>query len=53
MDVIAGVPFAHMGKHTPLLLTKNNMVPSVVEKYIKSVKPMPPKNMPRPPPNIS
>ncbi|KZL91464.1 hypothetical protein [Clostridium magnum] len=49
MDTIAGVSFAHIGKHTPLLLTGNNMVPSVVEEYIKSVKPIPPKDMPRPP----
>lgn len=49
MDIIAGVLFAHMGKHTPLLLTGNKIVPSVVEEYIKSVKPMPPKDMPRPP----
>jgi len=49
MDVIAGVAFAHMGKHTPLLLTGNNMIPSAVEKYIKSVKPIPPKDMPLPP----
>ena len=49
VDTIAGVSFAHIGKHTPLLLTGNNIVPSVVEKYIKSVKPIPPKDMPRPP----
>ena len=49
MDIIAGALFAHMGKHTPLLLTENNGLPTVVEKYIKSVKPMMPKDMPRPP----
>ncbi|NMM64476.1 cell wall-binding repeat-containing protein [Clostridium sp. P21] len=49
VDIIAGVSLAHMGKHTPLLLTGNNMIPSVVEKYIKSIKPIPPKDMPRPP----
>jgi len=49
MDIIAGVIFAHMGKHTPLLLIENDKVPAVVEKYIKSVKAMPPNNMPRPP----
>ncbi len=49
METIAGVLFAHMGKHTPLLLTKKNMVQPVVENYIKSVKPMPPENMPHPP----
>lgn len=49
MKIIAGVLFAHMGKHTPLLLTKKDRIPSVVEKYIKSVKPMSPKDMPKPP----
>lgn len=49
METIAGVLFAHMGKHTPLLLIKEAIIPSVVEKYIRSVKPMPPKDMPRPP----
>jgi putative cell wall-binding protein len=49
METIAAVLFAHMGKHTPLLLTRNDMLPSIVEEYIKSVKPLPPKDMPRPP----
>ena len=49
MEIIAGVLFAHMGKHTPLLLTGKANIPAVVERYIKSVKPMPPKDMPRPP----
>jgi putative cell wall-binding protein len=49
METIAGILFAHMGKHTPLLLIKKDSIPSVVESYIKSVKPMPPKDMPRPP----
>jgi hypothetical protein len=49
MEAISGALFAHMGKHTPLLLTKKDMVPSEVEQYIKSVKPIPPKDMPRPP----
>ena len=49
MEIIAGVLFAHMGKHTPPLLIRKDTVPSVVEKYIKSVKPMPPKDMPKPP----
>lgn len=49
MEIIAGVLFAHMGKHTPLLLTKKDQIPEVVERYIKSVKPMPPKDMPKPP----
>ncbi|WP_096635778.1 cell wall-binding repeat-containing protein [Clostridium cochlearium] len=49
MSTIGGVPLAHMGKHTPLLLIEKDIVPSVVEEYIKSVKPIPPKDMPRPP----
>ena len=49
MNIIAGVLFAHMGKHTPLLLTKKDQIPEVVERYIKSVKPMSPKDMPKPP----
>ncbi|MDF2880956.1 MAG: putative lipoprotein [Clostridiaceae bacterium] len=49
METIAGALFAHMGKHAPLLLTKEQMVPSSVKDYIKSIKPMPPKKMPMPP----
>lgn len=49
IEITAGVLFAHMGKHTPLLLIKNDSVPKVVEDYIKSVKPIPPKDMPIPP----
>lgn len=49
MEIIAGVLFAHMGKHTPLLLTKKDKIPSVVKKYIKLVKPMIPIDMPMPP----
>ncbi|NRT71839.1 cell wall-binding repeat-containing protein [Clostridium beijerinckii] len=49
MDIVAGVLFAHMGKHTPPLLIEKDRVPEVVKRYIKSVKPMPPQNMPKPP----
>ena len=49
MAIIGGTPFSHMGKHTPLLLIEKDIVPSVVTGYIKSVKPIPPKDMPRPP----
>jgi hypothetical protein len=48
-QIITSVLFAHMGKHTPLLLIKEDHVPRVVEKYIKEVKPEPPKDMPKPP----
>lgn len=49
METVAAVLFAHMGKHTPLLLSEKDMIPTVVENYIKSVKPTPPKDMPHPP----
>lgn len=49
MHTLAGMLFAHMGKHTPLLLIGDNAVPTVVENYVKSIKPIPPKDMPRPP----
>lgn len=48
MEIIAGVVFAHMGKHTPLLLIKKDCIPEIVEKYIKAVKFLP-KEMPKPP----
>lgn len=49
MEAAAGALFAHMGKHTPFLIIGNNFVPETVESYVKSVKPIPPKDMPRPP----
>lgn len=49
MKIIAGILFAHMGKHTPPLLIEKDKIPKVVEKYINAVKPMPPKGMPMPP----
>ncbi|EKQ51771.1 MULTISPECIES: cell wall-binding repeat-containing protein [unclassified Clostridium] len=49
MEIIAGVLFAHMGKHTPPLLIGKDKIPEVVERYVKSVKPMSPKDMHRPP----
>jgi len=49
METIAGTLFAHMGKHTPLLLIRQDSVPEVVENYIESVKPTQKKNMPGPP----
>lgn len=49
MDIIAGVLFAHMGKHTPPLFVEKDRTPEVVERYVKSVKPMSPKDMPKPP----
>lgn len=49
LDAVAGVLFAHIGKHTPFLLVENNIIPPVVKAYIKSVKPVPTKDMPMPP----
>jgi putative cell wall-binding protein len=48
-QIISSVLFAHMGKHTPLLLIKEDSIPESVEKYIKDVKPESPKDMPKPP----
>lgn len=49
MEIIAGVVFAHMGKHTPLLLIKKDSVPQIVKKYIEALKPIPPVDMIKPP----
>jgi putative cell wall-binding protein len=49
METVTSVILAHMGKHSPLLLIKGDGVPEVTSQYLKSVKPMPPKDMPRPP----
>lgn len=48
MKIIPGSFFAHMGKHTPLLLIEKNAVPNVVSEYIKQVKPLP-ETKPHPP----
>lgn len=47
-SIIPSVIFAHMGKHTPLLLIESNFIPSVVYNYIKEIKPVE-KKMPYPP----
>jgi putative cell wall-binding protein len=49
MEIITSVILAHMGKHSPLLLIKSHSVPDATSDYLKAVKPMPPKDMPRPP----
>lgn len=49
MAIISGVILAHMGKHSPLLLIEKNIVPQPVPSYLQSIKPIPPKNVPRPP----
>ncbi len=49
MKIIASVVFAHMGKHTPLLLIEKDKIPEVVNRYINLIKPIQPKGMLRPP----
>ena len=49
MLIVPAVVFAHMGKHTPLILVRRNNVPTKVKEYIESVKPNPPVGMPKPP----
>ncbi|GAA3650342.1 cell wall-binding repeat-containing protein [Asaccharospora irregularis] len=49
MLIVPSVLFAHMGKHTPLILVRRNNVPTEVKEYIESVKPNPPMGMPKPP----
>lgn len=49
MLIVPAVVFAHMGKHTPLILVRRNNIPSEVAEYIESVKPTPPMDMPKPP----
>lgn len=46
--IISSVPFAHLGKHTPLLLVNSNNLPDVVRNYVISVNPD--KEMPDMPP---
>lgn len=46
--IISSVPFAHLGKHTPLLLVDSNNLPDVVRNYVISVNPN--KKMPDMPP---
>ena len=49
IEIITSVILAHMGKHSPLLLIKGESVPEVTSDYLKEIKPVPPKNMPKPP----
>lgn len=39
-SIIPSVMFAHMGKHTPLLLIESSYIPPAVSNYIKEVKPI-------------
>lgn len=47
-NIIPSVMFAHMGKHTPLLLVQSNYIPTEISNYIKEVKPIE-KKTPYPP----
>lgn len=49
IDIIPAAILAHMGKHTPLLLTEKDSLPKVLSNYIESIKPIPSKDMPSPP----
>ncbi|MEL7647681.1 MAG: cell wall-binding repeat-containing protein [Sedimentibacter sp.] len=46
--ILSGVLFAHLGKHTPLLLVTANTLPDVVRNYVLSINPD--KEMPDMPP---
>ena len=47
-DVATGSIFAHLGKHSPILIINRNELPNVTNQYIESVKPMH-KGEPKPP----
>lgn len=40
-DSVSGSLFAHLGKHTPILVVAREKLPDVTKNYIESVKPMP------------
>jgi len=46
-DSVSGSLFAHLGKHTPILVVAKEKLPDTTKNYIESVKPMP---MPEPHP---
>ncbi|MCX7922280.1 MAG: cell wall-binding repeat-containing protein [Clostridia bacterium] len=47
-DSASGSLFAHLGKHTPILVVSRDRLPNVTKNYIESVKPEP-KSEPHPP----
>lgn len=49
MEITSSVILAHMGKHAPLLIINRDDIPLLTIDYLKEVKPLPPKDMPRPP----
>lgn len=40
-DSVSGSLFAHLGKHTPILVVAKEKLPDATKNYIESVKPMP------------
>jgi len=40
-DSVSGSLFAHLGKHTPILVVTKDRLPDVTRNYIESVKPVP------------
>lgn len=40
-DSVSGSLFAHLGKHTPILVVAKEKLPDVTKNYIESVKPLP------------
>lgn len=40
-DSVSGSLFAHLGKHTPILVVAKDRLPDVTRNYIESVKPVP------------
>jgi len=40
-DSVSGSLFAHLGKHTPILVVSKNKLPGITYNYIESVKPIP------------
>jgi hypothetical protein len=40
-DSVSGSLFAHLGKHTPLLVVSKDQLPETTRNYIESVKPIP------------
>lgn len=40
-DSVSGSLFAHLGKHTPILVVNKDWLPGITQLYIESVKPLP------------
>lgn len=40
-DSVSGSLFAHLGKHTPILVVSKNQLPGITQSYVESVKPVP------------